>query len=195
MLDDIIPLEPIHFFEIQIDIGKEPTLLPDFLETGLAKVYLYWSFSGVHFNIDLNRKFDEPHFPNGDCIEFFIDTRDVKSSSLTRFCHHFVCFPEMVDQVIAQEITRFRTEEKHALALPELLQVQARVEKGKRKMEIFIPKEALYGYDPSAFNKMGFTYKITGRDGKTQLLSASSEDFVIESHPCFWASLRLKEKV
>ncbi|MCP5469485.1 MAG: hypothetical protein H7A36_03150 [Chlamydiales bacterium] len=191
MLEDLVPLEPLHFFDIELDVGKEETLLPDFLETGLAKVYMWWAHNGVHLRFEIARVFDQPHFPAGDCIELFFDTRDVKSATITRFCHHFFVLPEKVDGEQAGEVTRFRTEERHPLASPDALKVHSKKEKGKRIVGIFVPKEALYGYDPSQFGRLGFTYKVVGQDGKTQVLSASSEDFSVEQHPQLWASLIL----
>ncbi len=190
MLDGLVPLEPLHFFDIEVDIGQEPTLLPDLLETKMAKVFVSWSHSGLHFHFEINRAFNQPHL-RGDVVELFIDSRDLKSATMTRFCHHFIFLPEMVDGEIAKEITRFRTEERHPLAHPDLFKVKSKKEKGKRMMEIFIPKEALCGYDPSQFNKLGFNYRVLSFEGDWQVFSASAEDFPIEQHPNLWASLYL----
>ena len=191
MLEDLVPMEPLHFFDVEIDVGKESTLLPDLLESRLARVYCSWSTFALHFTFEISRLFDQPG-RQGDCIELFIDTRGVKSSTLTRFCHHFLIFPERVDGEIAAEITRFRTEERHPLADPKLIEVKSHMEKRKRKIEISLPQEVLYGYDPTEHKKLGLNFRVLGVDGKMQILSASSEDFPIEQHPLLWASIHLE---
>ena len=190
MFEDIVPLEPLHFFEIEVEVGKKPSPLPDLLDIRLAKVQMWWAQNGLFFTFEINRKFDEPHFPAGDCIELFIDTRDQKSATITPFCHHFFFLPERMDGKMAGEVTRFRTDERHPLADPDLLKI---VRKGKI-FEIFIPKEALHGYDPSQFKRLGLNYKVLGSDGKWQVLSASPEDCKIEQHPSLWASVVLETK-
>ncbi|MFN0065462.1 MAG: hypothetical protein ACKVOH_04415 [Chlamydiales bacterium] len=195
MFDDIIPFEPIHFFQLQVDISKEPVLLPFFGEEELGKVYMGWEKEGITLRFSLNRLFDAPEFPeylSGDAVEIFLDTRDVKSQTLTRYCHHFFVLPERVDTVQAGEVTRFREEEKRELADPNLLKIHSSKVKGKRVLEIFLPSQSLYGYDPSQFGRLGFTYRIQAQDGKMQYFSASPDDFRIEQTPSLWASINLR---
>lgn len=192
MLDELVPLEPLHFFDLQLDVGQKLTPLPDLLHSHLAKVSMSWSFNGLNFLFDIETAFDEPH-PRGDCVELFIDTRDLKSSTVTQFCHHFLIFPEVVDGESAREVTRFRSEERHPLAHPDLLSVKSSKVKGRRKMEIFIPKEALFGYDPSRIRRLGFNYRVQEASGDWQVLSVSAEDFPIEQHPLLWATINLEE--
>ncbi|MCH9610172.1 MAG: hypothetical protein S4CHLAM81_07140 [Chlamydiales bacterium] len=189
MLEEIVPMEPLHFFDLEVDVNKEPTLLPDLMDSKMAKVYMWWAANGLHFRFQFRAAFDQPH-PRGDCVELMIDTRNIKSSSVTRFCHHFLIFPRIVDGEIAKEITRFRTEERHNLASPDLFKVKG---EGK-KLEIFIPKEALHGYDPQRISKLGFNYKIQEVSGEWQVFSASPDDFVVEQHPLLWATINLESK-
>ena len=193
MLENIVPLEPLHFFDLEIDVSQKPTLLPDFLKCQIAKVYMWWENAGLHFRFEFDGPFDEPH-PRGDCIELLIDTRDLKSSTITQFCHHFLILPEKVDGEIAKEVTRFRTEERHLLAHPDKIIVKSEKKRGRRLIEVFLSKELLHGYDPSKISRLGFNYRILEATGDWQVLSASWEDFPVDQHPILWATINLERE-
>ncbi|MCC5832448.1 MAG: hypothetical protein JJU12_05325 [Chlamydiales bacterium] len=205
MFEELVPLVPVHFFQIQADCpyGKrlaEKHRLPDLSklngERPFADLYMGWSEEGISLKVEVEGRFDQPDFPNfqtADSIELFFDTRDVKRSGYnTRFCHHFYFLPERIqnngERVQAGEATRFRTEERHELCDPEKLVIK----KGKKGIfEIFLPAESLHGYDPSQFSRLGFTYRINRINGASQVFSAHDEDFSIEQQPSLWASFRL----
>ena len=213
MLEELEPLTPVHFFALGADChhysGRKELhlpkkyLLPDLSDlTGdqtFAEVAFGWSKQGITATIRVSRSSIEPFFPDftaGDSIEFFIDTRDVKTSgSNTRFCHHFYFLPLPVqtngESVQAGEATRFRTDDSHDLCDGSLFYVACERERKRYTLQLFIPAEALHGYDPSQFDRIGFTYRINRYDGTPQHFSASSEDFSIEQHPSAWASLKL----
>jgi len=214
MLDELVPLEPVHFFALQCDcyyLKKKqfekkhllPNLASFYEERSLAVVSIGWNEKGIALLITINGRFNEPDFPNflaADSVELFFDTRDVKTTGYsTRFCHHFYFLPDPVqvdgNLVQAGEITRFRTDEVHELCDPDLLSIETSEDKRSRSMHIFIPSECLYGYDSNQFDRLGFTYRINRRNGARQFFSASSADFQIEAQPSLWASLKLiKEK-
>lgn len=211
-LDEVVPFSPAHFFALQIDClaiqGKAFTkkhLLPDlsffYADPNFADVYIGWSREGIALRFVVETPFDEPTFPDlqkGDSIELFFDTRDVKTTGYTtRFCHHFYILPvplaENGEAIQAGEVTRFRTEDVHELCDSSKIIVQAAQEKKKRVIDVLLPAECLYGYDPLQVNRMGFTYRLNRRDSRKQFFSASSEDFSIEQQPSLWASLKLVE--
>lgn len=216
MLEEILPLTPVHFFAFSVDCfyykGKKEVSLPKshFLpdlssfhnEKPFADVALGWSEKGIFATFNVKSPFSHSSFPDfqsGDAVELFFDTRDVKTSGFnTRFCHHFFFLPERVeiDEGIIQagEITRFRTEDKHELCDPSLLFISSVKEKKGYMLHLFIPIECLHGYDPFQFDRLGFTYRIQRAGGMPQFFSASSEDFSIEQHPSLWATLRLKKE-
>lgn len=205
--EDFPGISPINFFQIIHDcpyyseslIKKPSSQLPltsAFCnETPFANVAIFWDEEGLHVYVDVSQAFKESAFPDitqGDSIELFIDTRDIKTSGYnTRFCHHFFFLPEALPEHQAGEITHFRTEESHPLADPELFEIKSTFHKKSYEMEIFIPKECLYGYDPSQFHRLGFTYRINRPDGPPQHFSATSDDFNIEEQPSLWGTLRL----
>lgn len=214
MLEELVPLNPANFFAFEADCYefkgkkgedlKDKYLLPDLStfhgDLSFAKVSLAWSTRGIFCHIHVDAPLKESRYPDfqvGDAVELFFDTRDVKTSALvTRFCHHFFFLSQPVetedDRIVCGEMTRFRADDAHDLCSSSSLQLE--VIKGKKDytLKIFIPSECLFGYDPSQFNRLGFTYRIHSKGRSSQFFSTSDEDFTTESHPFLWASLQLK---
>jgi hypothetical protein len=214
MLEEIIPIQPIHFFAIGANChyygGKKESSLPAkyqcpdlfshfYEETPFAKLFLGWSEKGLFCTFQTLSSFGNVHFPDtrsGDAIELFIDTRDAKKSGpITRFCHHFCILPEPFENesqlIQALEITRFRGSDVRPLADSSLIFVESEKKIRGREVRIFLPREVLYGYDPSQFERLGFSYRINRSTGLPQYFSVSGEEVALESHPSFWASLNL----
>ncbi len=212
MFENATPLHPVHLFEPRVEchylpkkekILSEKYLLPDFafLHEGrpFASVYFGWNEEGITVQVRLKGEFNRAVYPDylfGDAIELFIDTRDLKTSSgVTRFCHHFFFLPEAVEvedeKVYAKEITHFRGEDRHDLASQILLHMDRQVKFRETIVTLRIAREALHGYDPAEYRKIGFTYRISRSGKSTQLFAVDDRDFAIEDHPNFWASLDL----
>ena len=198
VLKELKPLSPAAFFDVRTSIPKadkkrsfKKGLLPEgFGLTGegrLAKVAMLWSPIGIFLEVGVKLAIEE-----GDLLELFIDTRDLKNSNvITRFCHHFIFYPEEEEGI---EVTRFRGDDNHELADPSLFSVKTTVKRASYILEIGIPKEALYGYDPLEFKRLGFTYRFQKKGGEKQHFNLSSDFFHIEKHPALWASLNLSEE-
>ncbi|QVL57442.1 MAG: hypothetical protein KFB93_08720 [Simkaniaceae bacterium] len=198
VLKELKPLSPAAFFDVRTNVLKadkkrsfKKGLLPD--GTGLtgdgclAKVALLWSPTGLFLEMLAKLAIDE-----GDFLELFIDTRDLKNSNvMTRFCHHFIFYPE---EEVGIEVTRFRGDDSHEIADPSLFSVKTTVKRSSYLFEIGIPKEALYGYDPAEFKRLGFTYRFQKKNGEKMHFNLSSDFFHIEKHPALWASLNLSEE-
>mgnify|MGYP001420032189 CR=1 FL=1 len=62
-----------------------------------ANCYLCWNNDGVYFGVEVNNKTNynlSPSDPTkGDCVQLFIDTRDVKTQRANRYCHRFYFLP------------------------------------------------------------------------------------------------------
>jgi len=206
-LDQISPILPIDFFAFTCDVHegewkkplKKKHTLPEFsellFEDPFAKVLLGWNQKGLLFEVSVTKPFEECFFPDfrkGDSIELFIDTRDLKSAGfLTRFCHHFVILPTPIDEVHAQEVTAFRSEDQHEICDPEKIGVKGEFGRRSYRLQIVLPSECLHGYDPSAFDRLGFAYRINGVGRDPQHFALSSEYLAIENIPSRWASLSL----
>jgi hypothetical protein len=208
LLEKIPPLLPIDFFSVGCDLEylKDPTrplkknhLLPDTSELlgeeAFASFFLGWNEEGIFAQADIDAPFENCYFPqfrDGDSLELFIDTRDLKTAGfVTRFCHHFVFLPKAIEEIRSQEITHFRLEDSHPLADSHLLKSEAEFHSKKYTLKVFIPSDCLHGYDPQTFNRLGFTYRINRVGNMPQHFSVSSNNFAIEKHPSLWASFKL----
>lgn len=215
--EEFVPLTPINFFQIRAECPyiprskeqKFPTitkaqaqkiLLPDTSELcseeTFAEVALGWNEDGIEAFVRVNYPFKNAYYPEierGDSVEFFIDTRDVKTAGFnTRFCHHFFFLAEGVEGHFAGEITRFRTEDVHPLCDSSELKVKSLMQSSGYTLNIFIPSQCLYGYDPEQFNRLGFSYRINRAEGFPQHFTVVTEDFPIEQQPSLWGSLTLE---
>ena len=197
VLKDLKPLNPSPFFELRGKIPKaekkrqfKKGLLPNATgltgEARLITLALLWSPVGLYIEIGCKLGIE-----SGDQLDLFIDTRDLKTSNvITRFCHHFAFD---IEEERGTEVTRFRGEDRHELADPELFHIKTEVKRSSYKTEIALPKEVLYGYDPSEFKRLGFNYRFKRKNGEKEHFNLSSDHFDIEKHPALWASMELIE--
>ena len=214
-MDDFVAITPVNFFQLNFDCHYLPTGFPR-LGSGNIKKYTVpstsdlcsepsfahlafgWNKEGLEFYIQVNqpaRKSNVSEITKGDSVELFIDTRDVKSAGFnTRFCHHFFFLPEMAEGQGAKEKTHFRTEDRHELCDPKDLKVKALLKHNAYVLQIFIPSQCLYGYDPEQFDRLGFTYRINRPNGPSQHFSVVSEDYQVDQQPSLWSSVKLVQE-
>lgn len=211
---EFTPLSPSSFFSIKVPCysytgslsdfpptKKNSYLLPDtstlFSEEKFADLSMGWSAKGLFFSFEVKKPYEQGHYPDlkrGDSIEFFLDTRDVKTSGFnTRFCHHFYFLPKPLEEHFFGEITRFRTEDSHPLSDAQDLVVEPIFKKNHYLMKIFVPSHCLYGYDPDQFNRLGFTYRVNRLGGEPQHFSVGTSDYTIEQQPSLWGTLVLEK--
>ncbi|HPE84561.1 MAG: hypothetical protein KDK44_02265 [Chlamydiia bacterium] len=205
MFEDVPSLSPVSFFKLQgkLRYAEEQKILgrsyvlpdtsPLLNEEPFAAVSMAWNEKALLCAVKVRQGFEESHFPDvakGDSLELFIDTRDLKTAGApTRFCHHFVFFPHT--DFPSQEITRLRAEEMRPLADQSDLHVNATFERKSYLMEIAITRDALFGYDPTNFKRLGLTYRVNRYGGNPQHFALSSFEYSIEKHPALWASFEL----
>lgn len=176
---------------------KSPYLLPDvgYLidEEPFAEVAAAWNETSLLFCIEVRESIEKVSYPNfreGDSVELFVDTRNLKEvGMMTRFCHHFFFLPEAVEGIRSGEVTRLRADETRPLADASLLAVDCQANKRGYRMSITLYRDALTGYEPETRKKLGFTYRINRAAGEAQHFS--SPDFKFETHPGLWATLIL----
>lgn len=209
VLEELPPLVPMEFFALegQLRYCKAPPsskiMRKSFMlasmaswqaEERFADMALAWSEAGIFATLFVDKPFEEafyPRFSEGDALELFFDTRDLKTAGFaSRFCHQFVFLPQAVQGIVAQEISHFRTEDTHPLCDPLDLQVAAQIGKKDYELQIFIPAHCLHGFDPSSFDRIGFTYRIHRYKGSPQHFALNSQHFSLEQHPRLWASFK-----
>ena len=200
ILADLPSLLPLHFFSMTLQAKEGKSLsLPSTAallgEESFADVEFTWMRKGIEVSVHYHSPFEEalyPDFSKGNSVELFFDTRDVKSAGFaTKFCHHFIFLPEEVHGVKCQEITHFRTDDTHPLCDPSLLSCRSTFSKRSFSMEIFVSKDALHGYDPDSFNRLGLTYRLHAPGRPAQHFSLSSSFYKIEQSPSLWCSIYL----
>jgi hypothetical protein len=211
-MENFVPLTPINFFQLKcichyIEPGfpklvgpkLRSYLLPNTSqlchEYAFAEIAMGWNREGIEFAAVIAQPYHRAAFPNimqGDSVELFFDTRDVKTAGFnTRFCHHFYFLPEEVDDHLKGEITKFRTEDTHDLCDPSELKVVTHLKKNGYTLQIFIPAHCLFGYDPDQFDRIGFAYRVNRTQGSSQHFCVVTEDYQIEQQPSLWSSIKL----
>lgn len=197
-------LAPINFVEVKFNVHfHKAKSLDDKLyklpntnwltaEEHFAEVSLGWNEEGIAFRFEVNKPFEVALYPEiqeGDSVEVFIDTRDVKTAGFaTRFCHHFFFTAGEVESKFGAEISRFRTDDSHPLCDHNDLIIKPKLSKNSYTIDAFIPRLCLFGYDPSEFKRIGFTYRINRFGGPAQHFSVKTDEFRIEDQPSLWAS-------
>lgn len=213
LLEQLPPIFPLEFFSLSSTIryAKEfpssATMRSSHMlmnscellgEEQFAQVMLAWNQEGIYIEVAVDKAFEKalyPQFSQGDALELFFDTRDLKTAGFaTRFCHHFLVLAEKTQSVHAQEITHLRTEDSHPLCDPNDITVTAQYHKQSYTMRIFLPAHCLHGYDPQSYDRMGFTYRIHRYLGAPQHFALSSLHFPLEHSPRLWASLTMVKK-
>ncbi len=208
LLESLPAIYPLHFFSISAglnyqedsaQISKNKFLLPDtseFLaEEHFADCHMSWNQEGIFLEVEINKPLEDvlyPDFRKGDSIELFFDTRDLKTAGFpTRFCHHFVILPKEVQGIKVQEISKFRAEDTHPLCDPDDILTETEATKKGFKVRIGLPSSVLHGFDPTSFDRLGFTYRINRPAAPPEHFAISSKQYAIEQQPALWASLKL----
>ncbi len=201
ILEDAPALPPLHFFSLAVDLPRgKSVLLPDTSEylgeESFAAIRMKWEESGLAFDILFHKPFEGafyPEYSRGEAVELLIDTRDLKTAGFpTKFCHRFLILPQAVGEMRAQEITRFRAEESHVLCDKSLIAVDSEFAKKSFRVKIELPAEALHGFDPKTFDRLGFTYRIFRTGGAAQHFALTSRFCAIEQQNALWATLVLR---
>lgn len=209
-LEQLEPLSPIDFFALSTEIYYSKNLpssrifrgkyhLPDtsemIPEERFADICMAWNEEGLMSEVFVDKPFAQSQFPRfdeGDSLELFIDTRDLKTAGyMTRFCHHFLILPKETNGVASHEITTFRSDDAHPLCDPQDIFVESSFSSSGYQLQIIIPSHCLHGYDPSSFDRLGFTYKLNRYQGQPQHFSVSSRFYALDKHPSMWASLKM----
>jgi len=180
---------PLHFFkELPLDDAHKLPVPHFSEEKPRHEVRLGWSYDGIACRVFYPKKTFKPGV-DGDAIELFFDTRDQQDAPYpTRFCHHFLLFPEPIQGIAGREVTRFRGDETHPHADPNLFEVSTKSAFTGTYVDIFIPKDAFFGFDPNQFNRIGFSYRISQEGALPESLVSSKE---LASLPSLWSTLVL----
>jgi hypothetical protein len=131
-------------------------------------------------------------------FQVWVDTRDTRDvSRATRFCHRFDA--RLVKSaskaglgVKVQPRPIARAVADAPLARPDVLSAAAERVKGGWRLELFLPAEALNGFDPETNRRLGFAYQVSDPDRPDEFLGVGRE-FSVGENPSLWSTLELVE--
>ncbi len=180
--------------------------LPDWGElegrTSWAEIRLAWNPRGLGIAVRAEGLSDlqlAPDRPEGFAdIHFWVDTRDTRDiSRASRFCHRFTAslrlrMPgrkldvEVVQRPIARAVA------DAPLSRPGLIASRAELSRAGWSVEVFLPAQALNGFDPETNRRLGFAYQVSDHAREDQFLGVG-RDFPIGENPSLWATLELRD--
>jgi len=167
-----------------------------------AEVRVAWNPQGLAVAVEAEGTLDalaDDERPDGlYAVQLWVDTRDTRDvSRATRFCHRFEARltgglgkTGLGVKVVPRDIPR-------AVAAPPLCDPQnlsakaERVKKGWR-LELFLPAQALQGFDPETNRRLGFAYQVTDPERPDEFLGVGRE-FPVGDNPSLWSTLELVE--
>ena len=167
-----------------------------------AEVRAGWSEKGLTFLLTVEGKKSPPqvdpsHPERSDGLSLWIDTRDTHTiHRASRFCHQFLLVPAgggpKRDRATGALLPIHRARENPKPVRPETLKVHSRRQSGGYTLEVFIPAEALTGFEPADHPRLGFTYLVNDSELGQQTFSCPSE-FPFAIDPSVWGTLELVE--
>jgi hypothetical protein len=167
----------------------------------LAEVRAAWSEAGLVFVVHARGKHQPPWCraarpEDSDGLQLWIDTRDVHNVHRAgRFCHRFLFLPTGAGRNLDQPVTDWqpinRSKERPVPVRPEQLHARSRLLPDGYILEAMIPAEALTGFDPAEYPRLGFTYAVIDRELGEQTFGVGSP-MPYQEDPSLWATLELK---
>jgi hypothetical protein len=180
--------------------------LPDFggLEgrRSWAEVRLAWNPRGLGLAVQAEGLSDlqlAPDRPEGFAdVQIWVDTRDTRDiSRASRFCHRFTASLRlhMPGRKLAVEVAQrpiARAVADAPMSRPGLIASRAELSRAGWSLEVFLPAQALNGFDHETNRRLGFAYQVSDHAREDQFLGVG-RDFPIGENPSLWATLELQD--
>lgn len=181
--------------------------LPDFASleetpqnAGTVDFRIGWNEKGLAFSVRVEGKKRRPWCrvtrpEDSDGVQLCIDTRDVRNiHRASRFCHRLFILPGGSGLNQAQPtplwlpINRAKT---HPNPVPvERITLGGKITDAMYRLDFVVPADALTGYEPLEFNRIGFHYAVIDQDiGNRSFLVGYP--FPHSEDPSLWATLEL----
>ena len=184
---------------------EEAFRIPDLMgvedQAPFADLYMSWNDEGLFFAVNVtgkkSYKIDPKNYWQGDCLELWIDTRDVKDAhTANRFCHHFFFLPGGSGKDGKKPIGRQTSIDKAREQAPpcpeESIAVGLRRLKRSYHMEVKLPAQGMNGFQPREFDRLGFNYVLHDTDRGSQSWTVGREP-PLAHDPSTWGSVVLGE--
>ena len=192
-----------------LDLSAE-FALPDLSELRGAKAFgevrIAWNDEGLGISVQVRGKKHPsvaeertPTMPDG--VQLWIDTRNTQTiHRASRYCHHF-CFAPTGggrdgEQPFGVQLPIAQAREVTPLAAKGSLQVNAEILSDGYRLEAWLQREQLQGFDPAADReagsptKLGFYYEIRDSELGNQPLTVDAS-FPFAHDPSLWSTLEL----
>ncbi len=130
-------------------------------------------------------------------VNLWIDTRDTRNvSRATRFCHRFSAHLSLARDRKSLDVELSQRAIARAVAdapicSPDVLNTRAVLTRAGWLLELFLPAEALHGFDPETNLRLGFAYQVSDHEREDQFLGVG-RDFPLGENPSLWATLELQ---
>jgi hypothetical protein len=160
-----------------------------------APVWCCWNEAGLYIATQVTArrtalKCDAKQFWKGDNLRIMLDMRDTRHiKRATRFCHHLFFMPAggPGGEAIAGSHAVKRAKENAPTLADGAIRIGARVKPDNYALTAHIPGDALTGFDPDQFDRIGFFYILEDRDRGQQSLTIGDE-WPWHMDPSLWAT-------
>lgn len=130
-----------------------------------------------------------------DGVQLWIDTRNTQSIHRAgRFCHHVAFLPMGTGRgkkkPFATQLPIARAKEDAPLIDDGVLDVASKIRKDGYDLDIWLPAEAMNGYDLEASPRLGFYYAVRDAELGLQTLTVGDE-FPYSHDPSLWSTLEI----
>jgi hypothetical protein len=180
--------------------------LPDLRQleggTSWAQVRVGWNPAGLGFAVLVEGVSDEQldtARPEGfAAAEFWVDTRDTRNvARATRFCHRFTVLlkPAKAGGTLDVQVAQHKIGRATAdapICDPNCLAARAELSPKRWLLELWLPAEAMNGFDPELNRRFGFAYRIADFVRADQYFTVGKE-FPVGENPSLWSTLVLRD--
>jgi hypothetical protein len=171
-----------------------------------ADVRVAWNAGGLAVAVEANATTTAGRIPaseerpeGSDGLQVWVDTRDARTNSrATRFCHRFHArlkgtgSARGAPEVDASQRPIARAIADAPICKPGVLHARAERLRSGWRLELFLPAEALSGFDPDTNRRLGFAYQVSAAGRDDQFLGVGRE-FPVGENPSLWSTLELRE--
>jgi hypothetical protein len=161
-----------------------------------------WNPQGLAFSLAVTGRsvpaLGKPDQPTqADSFELWIDTRDMQSvHRATRYCHHLCVLPtgggDNGQSGITIPLPVARARDDAPLAEQDVFLTHSRISRTGYLLEVWIPAEALHGFDVVHQPRFGFYCQVNDAEHGTLGFSLGPE-FPANSDPSLWHTLVLQD--
>lgn len=167
-----------------------------------ADVRMAWSDEGIGLSVEVSGRSRPPKClveqpTTSDGLHVWLDTRNTQTvHRATKFCQQFSLLPmgggSGGGEPIAIAVPLARAREEAALPEASLVELQSHVQNEGYWLDAWLPKEVLFGFEPSSHSSLGFHFAVRDSQLGEQTLAVTSE-FPYASDPSLWQTMMLRQ--